>query len=419
VNSARIHATLLLALVAIVAARPASAQWSRIEQVPIANIYSVWSSGSVITAGSDTTALVSTDAGATWTQTSTIAPGATAVRAVRLRNGLLYAGAYARGVFVSSDMGASWQSFNQGLSGAFADQQFNISDLLFHGDTLYATTEGAGVWIRDLSSGGTWSRYGALDQATFSEGIDASDTRLFAATGNNGDAYYRDPGDPDWTMTLLLNGTTAAGLAPTSVVWTGSCWLVGTNIGVFRSVTGQEPWTYTDFGLRPLFFTSFALSHGTVWTHFANNQGTGIEYSRDDGLTWQVLDKQPGVFTYAIEAVGDQLYAARVDGLWRRAIATIMGGPGSGGSVGLHFAVLGRRPSQNEVRFEFQLPRSGRVRIDVFDISGRRVAVVVDEPRSAGPNEVRWSMRGLSSGIYLARLSTIGESESAKLVWVK
>ena len=417
---AGVRATLFLALVAAVAAHPASAQWSRVDQLPLANIVSVWSSGSTIAAGSDSTAFVSTDLGATWAQTSTIAPGATAVRAVRLRNGLLYAGAYGRGVFVSSDMGASWQSFNQGLTGAFADQQFNISDLLFHGDTLYAATEGAGVWIRNLAAGGTWSRYGALDQADYTEGIDASDTRLFAATGNNGDAYYRDPGDPDWTMTLLLNGTTAAGLAPSSVVWTGASWLVGTNIGVFRSPVGQEPWTYTDFGLRPLFFTSFALTHGIVLTHFANNQGTGIEYSRNDGATWQVLDAQPGVFTFAIEAVDDQLYAARVDGLWRRSIAAITNAPAAdGGGSGLHFAVQGRRLTQDDVRFEFQLPGSGRARIDVFDVSGRRVAVVVDETRSAGPNEVRWSMSGLSSGIYLARLSAIGRSEAAKLVRVK
>ena len=412
---------LIAALATISVASPALAQWSRVVEVPVATIYSVWANGSTIAAGSDSTAFVSADTGATWTQTSTIAPGATAVKAVRLRNGLLYAGAYGRGVFLSSDMGATWQSFNQGLTGAFADQQLKISDLLFHGDTLYAATEGAGVWIRNLANEGTWSRYGALDQATYTEGIDASDTRLFAATGNNGDAYYRDPGDLDWTMTLLLNGTTAGGLAPSSVVWTGGSWLVGTNIGVFRSPTGQEPWAYTDFGLRPLFFTSFALSHGIVFTHFANNQGTGIEYSTDDGVTWQVLDRQPGTFTYAIETVGAQLYAARVDGLWRRSIASIIGGPDPGGSVSssLHFTILGRRPSQDEVRFGFQMPRSGRVRIDLFDVAGGHVGLVVDESLSAGSNEVRWSTRGLPSGIYFARLAALGRTEVAKVVRVK
>lgn len=416
-----VRSLLIPALATFSVASPALAQWSRVDEVPVVNIYSVWANGSTIAAGSDSTAFVSTDTGATWTQTSTIAPGTTAVKAVRLRSGLLYAGAYRRGVFVSNDMGTTWQGYNQGLSGAFADQQLNISDLLFRGDTLYAATEGAGVWIRNLADGGTWSRYGALEQAAYTEGVDVSDTRLFAATGNNGDAYYRDPGDLDWTMTLLLNGTTAAGLAPTSVVWTGRSWLVGTNIGVFRSPTGQEPWTHTDFGLRPLFFTSFTLTHGIVFTHFASNQGTGIEYSRDDGVTWQVLDRQPATFTYAIEAVGDQLYAARVDGLWRRSITTITEAPdpGVGVSASLHFTILARRPSQDDVHFEFQLPRSGRARIDIFDVTGRRVAIVVNESLGAGPNEVRWSVRGLASGIYLARLSALGRSEGAKIVRVK
>ena len=115
-------------------------------------------------------------------------------------------------------------------------------------------------------------------------GLPAGARRLLAGGGGNGTVYYRDDGQSDWTESLLENDRLAAGLAPLAALWTGHSWLVGTNIGAFHSALGQSPWTFIDFDLRPLFFMSFALQGGTVFAHFANGEGTGIEYSRDDGV---------------------------------------------------------------------------------------------------------------------------------------
>jgi hypothetical protein len=353
-----------------------------------------------------------------------VATGVTAVEAVRVHDGRIYAGTRGQGVFVSSDLGASWQDFNQGLVGGFANSQLVIMDLLVRRDSLYAATEGSGAWIRNLATPGTWSHYGDFidrAQASNMEGIAGSLTRLLGCGGFNGDVFLRDPDDVDWTESLLFNDRLAAGLAPLSAVWTGHSWLVGTNIGVFHSATGQAPWTYFDFGLHPTLFASFALRGDIVFTHFASGEGTGIEYSTDDGVTWQVLDAQPATFTYEIATIGDRLYAGRVDGLWRRSIAAITGAPGpdAGPSTSLHFAILGLRPSQDEVHFRFQLPRAGRVRIDLFDVSGRRVAAAVDQTLPAGRNDVNWNAGHLASGIYLTRLSTAARSETVKLVRIR
>jgi hypothetical protein len=408
-------------LAVIAAASPASAQWTRVNEVPIADIYSVWTNGSTIVAGSDSTVFVSTNGGATWATTVKVATSVTTVEAVRVHNGRLYAGTHGQGVFVSSDLGASWQNFNEGLVGGVGNSQLVIKGLLVRGDSLYAATEGAGAWIRNLVSTGAWSHYGnAIDlaQASNMEGIAGSPTRLIGCGGFNGDVFFRDAGDADWTESLLFNDRLAAGLAPLSAVWTGHSWLVATNIGVFHSALGQSPWTYFDFGLHPTLFASFALGGGLVFTHFANGAGTGIEYSTDDGMTWHVLDSQPATFTYEITIIGDQLYAGRVDGLWRRSIGTITGIPAPDGA-GLHFAILGPPSSQDDVRFRFQLPRAGRVRIDLFDVSGRHIAAAVDQTLHAGPNEVSWNASHLVSGIYLARLSTAGRSEVVKLVRIR
>jgi len=305
-------------------ASPSSAQWSQVAQVPAANIYSVFTKGDTIAAASDSTVFVSTDAGTTWTPSAKVVAGSTMVNAIRVHKGRLYAGTFGQGVFVSDDLGASWQSFNQGLVGGFANSQLFIKDLLVRGDSIFAATAGSAAWIRNLRSGG-WSHYGnALEpaQASNMESLAASDTRLFACAGFNGDVYFRDLTDTDWQFDYL-QGHVAAGLASLAAVWTGNSWLVGTNIGVYHSATGHSPWVYTDFGLHPTFFASFALHAGVVFTHFASGEGTGIESSIDDGVTWTVLDSQPGIFTYEIATHGATLYAGRVDGLWRRSIANI------------------------------------------------------------------------------------------------
>ncbi len=320
----------VIALTLLVAASPASAQWTRVEQVPVVNIYNVWTNGDTIAAASDSTAFVSVNAGQTWTPTAKVAAGVIMIQALRLHNGRLYAGTYGQGVFVSSNMGATWQNFSQGLAGGVNNSHLYTLDMLLRGDTLYDATAGKGVWIRNLATAESWSHYGnALEpaQAGSVEGVAASTTRLLAAGGGNGTVYYRDDGQSDWTESLLFNDRLAAGLGPVAAMWTGHSWLVGSNIGAFHSALGQSPWTFIDFGLRPVFFMSFALRQNTVFAHFANGEGTGIEYSNDDGVTWHVLDALPLTFTYNIATLGEVLYAGRVDGLWRRPIDSVPTSP--------------------------------------------------------------------------------------------
>jgi hypothetical protein len=409
----------LAGLAGIAMAAPAAAQWTRVDDVPVANIYNVWATGDTMVAGSDSTVFVSLDRGATWTTTAQVAAGVTSVATVRFRNGRLYAGTSGQGVFVSDDRGATWQGFNQGLVGGFANSQLVIVDLLIRGNDLYAATGGSGPWTRNLASAGGWSHYGNVlepAQASNMQAIAGSPTRLLACAGFNGDDYHRDLGDPDWTFDYL-QGHVAAGLASLAAIWTGHSWLVASNIGVFHSTLGESPWTYIDFGLRPTFFASFALHGSVVYTHFASGAGTGIEYSTDDGADWTVLDALPATFTYNIAIVGDTLYAARVDGLWRRPIDPAPVSVGPGGDTGsLRLAIAGPNPVRDEVRLHFELPEAARVRIDVFDISGRRLPGSIDVALGAGAHEVPWPARDLPPGIYLARLEAAGRSQAARFV---
>jgi hypothetical protein len=50
---------------------------------------------------------------------------------------------------------------------------------------------------------------------------------------------------------------------------------------------------------------------------------------------------------------------------------------------------------------------AGGVKLGIYDILGREVAVLVDEKKAPGRYEARWDAAGLPSGVYFCRL-TVG-----------
>ncbi len=67
----------------------------------------------------------------------------------------------------------------------------------------------------------------------------------------------------------------------------------------------------------------------------------------------------------------------------------------------------------------YQLPESAQVKLEVFDMLGRRVATVVEQRQSAGSYEVTFDASGLSSGIYIYRLEAGEFTETQKMNLVK
>src|SRR5215831_13749122 len=110
----------LLFLGALIIASPAHGQWTQVPGVPNTTLNSLWVKGDTIVVGSDDTVYTSIDAGVSFLPSAKVQPGAQEIHEIMMRNGRLYAASRFQGMFVSDDLGASWSSFNQGLTGGFA-----------------------------------------------------------------------------------------------------------------------------------------------------------------------------------------------------------------------------------------------------------------------------------------------------------
>jgi hypothetical protein len=67
----------------------------------------------------------------------------------------------------------------------------------------------------------------------------------------------------------------------------------------------------------------------------------------------------------------------------------------------------------------YQLPAASDVRLSVYDVLGREVAVLVSERRGAGVHKVGFDASGLSSGVYLYSLRAGDFMQTRRLIFLK
>ena len=76
-------------------------------------------------------------------------------------------------------------------------------------------------------------------------------------------------------------------------------------------------------------------------------------------------------------------------------------------------------PFNPETTIRYALPQAGEVRLAMYDLLGHEVAVLVDEPKSAGHHATRFDAGNLPSGAYVYRLEASGKIVARSMMLVK
>jgi len=76
-------------------------------------------------------------------------------------------------------------------------------------------------------------------------------------------------------------------------------------------------------------------------------------------------------------------------------------------------------PFNPVTNIKFSIPKTGAVKLTIFDVSGREVAVLVNESLAAGSYNADFDAAGLSSGVYLYKLESDGFVQTKKMVLIK
>ena len=319
------------------------------------------------------------DGGATWTQQ--VYPGTQSpfINGVWMfPNGTGYAqGDPASGgrfvVLKTTNFGAAWAHTNEPVGGA-TEAGWNNSFWLTDQNSLWFGTNASRVW-RSTDGGATWSS--ASSGSTNSFGVAFKDnsngivvhTAGVLRTTTNGGATWNAASSP---TSSDLNGV--AFLAGTTSAWISN----GTN--PFRSTNNGSSWT-----AQSLFPFSGSITHLSFtdttagWVVTTNGEVLKYQLSGSTGVEAEGADV-PGAFAL------EQNYP---------------------------------NPFNPVTAIRFTVQSATQVRLAVYDLLGREVAVLVDGVVGAGGHAVSFDASGLASGIYLYRLTAGGDVLTRKMVLLR
>ncbi len=160
------------------------------------------------------------------------------------------------------------------------------------------------------------------------------------------------------------------------------------------------------FSFHPLFHKNSLFGLGYVYTVMMNSPDAGQDYF-DELVSSYPGDALTESAVLIMSEVGRSPYDYAVDG--------------SPSESADELTLLGNYPNPfNPVTvIQFSIPGDGMVKLSVYDILGRKVAVLVDEFKEAGVYSERFNAVHLPSGVYLTRLEAGGQSLVQRMLLVK
>jgi hypothetical protein len=155
-----------------------------------------------------------------------------------------------------------------------------------------------------------------------------------------------------------------------------------------------------------------------------SNTGAAVDACRvDDAATYDYAPVR-GDTVYLRGLVTYDYSVYRVEPRGNEDIARPTGVPE--GAVGrkLELAQNQPNPFNPKTLIAFNLPQASDVRLEIYDVAGRRVTTLVDRHLTAGPYSYEWDGRNqhgekVASGVYFYRLSTPERDLSKKMVLLK
>ncbi|GAB4369267.1 MAG: hypothetical protein Kow0042_10910 [Calditrichia bacterium] len=359
--------------------------------------------------------LYSNDGGNSWTERSPLIisgfPFHIASLTIDPQSGDVLAGGH-NILYRSTDLGLTWGEIGNGqIPGEIYGIALNSSGHLFvaRSGGISRSTDGGGSWQFLLGGGGRDIEVAANDI-------------VYAATASNGLLRSTNNGD-DWTqmsngLPSLVNQVTSA---PDNAVYAGER-------GIWRSTDNGDTWIRIDRNgipqgslgvLSPELYALETNSQGHVFAsvYYSDTLDVahfGVFRSTDAGESWMLHSTGiRGTYTYGSDLSFDSdgfAYLAATNGVYRsNQSTTALSEYPSPQPVEFGLAQNYPNPFNPITHVEFRLSVSARVKVQVFDIQGKAVKVLVDERRSAGTHSLQWDGtnevgQAVASGVYVYRL---------------
>lgn len=176
-----------------------------------------------------------------------------------------------------------------------------------------------------------------------------------------------------------------------------------------RSVDGGESWTRItglDHMINDFCFEN--KDHGWAVGEDREERGVILE-TFDGGMHWDVVTDTLPARLNSLHVSEGRGWAVGQHGLLLKLEYTPMPGikDTAGRFMAGHLFQACPNPFRSTARIRYRLTTAGPVEVSVYDISGRKVAALVNAYQAPGMHEVTWHVQGTEPGMYFCRLATL------------
>jgi len=263
------------------------------------------------------------------------------------------------------------------------DLLLNFHDVAVSGNYAYLVASRAGLYVIDISDPYNPYQVGHLADTNGSAGRIAVSGNYAYIANFNGGLWIVDISDPNQpvSVTSINTGTNVTGNNAIEVEVNGNTAYVIDYYGGLRIIDISDPTQpfekgkFSTHGIA----RDLAVSGDTVYVV----DGSHLYILKDNSSLTGVQDTEPVV---PVSAELLQNYP---------------------------------NPFNPSTQIRFALPNASDVRLEVFNLVGQKVAVLVDEHMESGYHTVQWDANGMPSGVYFYRITTANFSQTRKMLLVR
>jgi photosystem II stability/assembly factor-like uncharacterized protein len=317
-------------------------------------------------------------------------------------------------MYRSTDGGTNWTS-----GGPLLSEQVYCQAPLASNNMIVGTEEAKakrGACWHTTGGGVSWNPAGTMDSAVYA--LASNGLAEVMAGMKGGDISRSTDGGTYWSA--KNPGGTADIRA---IVYGGKAkWFAGTSAGALRTTNSGTSWTdiNTGFALKTLIHS---LAYDEQLGLFAGLATGGVYRSTNDGDQWTSISSglpTGRVLALCIDSLGALYAGVYGNGVYKWTPPAV-GVPGAGEVAPVSFALEQNFPNpfNPSTNVTYQVPVAGEVKLVVYDLLGKEVAVLVDGRKMPGQYTVRLDGGSMASGVYLYRLIVANFIATRKMVLMR